>query len=137
MKTKSIKQSVIFQAAPHEVYDLIMNSKKHGAFTGGKVSVSKKINGQFNIFDGYVRGYNIELMEGNKIVQAWHFTEDGWPEDHFSICTFQFENHSKGTKLNFVQTGVPEHKVQSLKDGWKRYYWEPMKQFLTNIEKKK
>ncbi len=132
MKTKSIKQTVTFDASPEIVYDLIMNSKKHAAFTGGEVKMSNKIKGKFSIFDGYIHGHNIELEEGKKIVQAWHFTEDGWPDDHFSICTFLFEKNGNKTKLHFQQTSVPEHKVDTLKNGWKKYYWDPMKTYLKN-----
>ncbi len=134
METKSIKQTVAFNAKPEEVYDLIMNAKKHAAFTGGSVKMSKKENGKFVIFDGYCRGYNIELHEGKKIVQAWNFAEDGWPEDHHSTCTFSFAKSPKGTKLSFTQTGIPAHKAKALADGWKQYYWEPMKKY---IEEKK
>ena len=130
MKTKSIKQSVTFDAAPEELYQLIMNPKKHSAFTGSEVIMSAKVNGKFRVFDGYCSGYNIELVEGKKIVQAWYFEEEGWPEDHFSICTFVFEKLGSKTKLIFEQKDVPEHKVAALKDGWKNYYWEPMKAFL-------
>ena len=130
MKTKSIKQTVTFDTTPGEIYDLIMDQKKHAAFTGSKVTMSTKVNGKFNVFDGYCHGYNIELIKGEKIVQAWHFAEDGWPDDHFSICTFELEKTDNKTKLKFLQTNVPEHKVDSLKDGWKQFYWRPMKVYL-------
>lgn len=130
MKTKSIKQTVTFNASPEEVYDLIMNPKKHAAFTGSEVKMSNKIKGKFNAFDGYIHGYNIELEEGKKIVQAWHFAEDGWPDDHYSLCTFTFKKEGNKTKLTFQQTDIPEHKVNSLKSGWKDYYWNPMKDYL-------
>ncbi len=128
MKTKSIKQTVSFKAAPAELYDLLMNSKKHEALTGGSATISKAKNGKFEVFDGYCHGYNIELIPGEKIVQAWHFAEEGWPADHFSVCTFVFEKTAGGTKLHFTQTGIPEQHAASLKDGWKTYYWEPMKE---------
>ena len=130
MKTKSIKQSVTFNATPEKVYHLIMDQKKHSDFTGTKVTMSSKVDGNFTVFDGYCHGHNIELVEGKKIVQAWHFAEDGWPDDHFSTCTFLFEQIDDKTKLTFTQTGVLEHKVESLKDGWKEFYWEPMKAYL-------
>lgn len=130
MKTKSIRQTVTFNAGAIEVYNLLMDSKKHSAFSGSKVIMSKKPNGKFSVFDGYCHGYNMELIEGEKIVQAWHFEEDGWPEDHFSVCTFRFVQQDNKTKLTFLQTDVPEHKVEELKEGWKQYYWEAMKDFL-------
>jgi activator of HSP90 ATPase len=135
MVTKSIKQTVTFDAPPREVYTLLMDEYKHREFTGSKVKMSNKINGKFNVFDGYCHGYNIELAEGEKIVQAWHFEEDGWPEDHFSVCTFIFEKKDKKTKLLFTQTGVPQHKLESLKGGWKEFYWAPMKSYLKNQQR--
>ncbi|MDP4238343.1 MAG: SRPBCC family protein [Bacteroidota bacterium] len=135
METKSIRQTVTFEAPARKVYDLIMDQKKHAAFTGYKVSMSKKINGKFDIFDGYCRGHNIELIDGEKIVQAWHFQEEGWPEDHYSICTFLFKPKGDKTQLTFTQSGVPEHKVEELKSGWKQFYWNPMKAYLKTGER--
>ena len=131
MKTKTITQIITFAANPMTIYDLLMDEKKHAAFTNSEVSISNEIEGKFSVFDDYCHGYNIELIPGDKIVQAWHFSEDGWPADHFSICTFQFENDADKTKLIFTQTEVPEHKVKELKDGWRAYYWKPMKVYLS------
>jgi activator of HSP90 ATPase len=130
MKTKNIKQTVTFPAKPSDVYELLMDAKKISALSGGKAKINRKPDGKFEVFDGYCRGYNIELKEGKKIIQAWHFQEDGWPYDHFSICTFTFEKAPKGTKMIFTQTGIPEHKTASLTEGWKEYYWVPMKQYF-------
>ena len=131
---KSIKQIATFSAEPEQVYQLLMNAEKYSAFTGSNVITSKEINGTFNVFGGYIEGYNIELVEGEKIVQAWHFVEDGWADDHYSICTFLFEKVGGKTRLIFKQTGIPEHKVDSLKGGWKQYYWEPMKNYLKKTQ---
>lgn len=131
MKTKSIKQSITFDATPDELYEVLMNAKKHGALTASKVKMSNKVKGKFDVFDGYCHGYNIELEANKKIVQAWHFAEEGWPADHFSICTFSFEQVKNKTKLVFTQTGIPEHKAASLKSGWATFYWEPLKEFFS------
>lgn len=130
MKTGSIKQTIFFSAPPEQVYQLIMDPEKHADFTGSDVEMNSEIQGTFEVFDGYCHGYNIELVEGQKIVQAWHFEEDGWPADHFSVCTFQFDTDGKNTKMTFVQTGIPEHKVEALKSGWNEFYWEPMESYL-------
>lgn len=130
MKTGSIKQTVNFKATPMQVYELLMSAKIHSAFTGTHAEISKSAKGKFSTYDGYCTGYNIELTPGEKILQAWHFAEDGWPEDHFSVCTFLFEPTATGTKLKFEQTDIPGHKIKALTSGWKEYYWEPMKLYL-------
>jgi activator of HSP90 ATPase len=130
MKTGKIKQTIRLNATCNEVYDILMNTEKHQNLTRSKAKISTKEGGSFSTFDGYCTGKNIELIPGKKIVQEWHFKENEWPEDHFSVCTFQFTSIETGTQLVFEQTGIPSMHVDSLKKGWKEYYWEPMKQFL-------
>lgn len=130
MKTGKIEQYIIFNTSPDEVYDLIMDAKKHAIFTGADVEMSQEIEGRFNVFNGYCQGYNIELIPGKKIVQAWNFAEEGWPKDHYSICTFLFEPDESGTKMTFTQTGVPEQNIADLEEGWLEYYWGPMSEMI-------
>ncbi len=40
--SKAIEQSVHFSASAKELYDMYMDPKKHGAFTGGKVVIGAK-----------------------------------------------------------------------------------------------
>lgn len=130
MKTGTIEQTISFNAPPEEIYNLIMDAKNHEEFTGFDVEMSNKIDGKFKVFDGYCYGYNIELNIGKKIVQAWHFDEDGWEEDYYSICTFIFEPEEDGTKMTFTQTGVPEKDLAKLEEGWLEYYWGPMSELI-------
>ena len=130
MKTKSIYQEVIFEASPETVYEIIMDAGRHSELAGSEVEMSREIKGHFSVFDGYCTGYNVELVQGKKIVQAWHFAADGWPDDHYSQCTFEFEPHGTGCLLKFTQTDIPEHKSDALAEGWQTYYWEPMKEMI-------
>jgi len=132
MRTGIINQEVIINTTPEEAWELFMDADKHSDITGAEVEMSREIEGTFVIFDGYCHGYNIELVPGKRIVQAWHFEEDGWPEDHYSICIFVFETHPMGTRLIFTQTGIPEHKVKALESGWNEYYWEAIKDYLAS-----
>jgi activator of HSP90 ATPase len=65
-------------------------------------------------------------------VQGWNFKEDGWPDDYYTECTFLLQKAGKGTKLTFTQKGIPEHKYEALKGGWKEFYWQPMKAMLVS-----
>ena len=58
---------------------------------------------------------------------------DEWPEEHYSIASFVLKPVKGGsTRLEFTQTGVPEPCIASISDGWKTYYWQPMKEMLEN-----
>jgi len=133
MPVSSIHQIVEFNAAPTSVYEMMMDETLHSDLSGGHVTMSKEINGEFSVFEGYCTGHNIELIPGEKIVQAWHFQEDGWPDDHYSTCTFIFKPSTAGCLLDFTQTRIPEHKTEALAQGWKTYYWEPLREYFESI----
>jgi activator of HSP90 ATPase len=108
----------------------LLHTDKHSAFTEAEAIIDPKVNGKFSVYDGYCHGYTIELIPDEKIVQAWHFAEEGWPDDHYSICTFAFVQQGNKTILHFTQTGVPEKHAGALSDGWQIYYWEPLQNYL-------
>ena len=76
MKTKIIKQNIFFKAAPHEIYEAFMDSRKHSKFTEGKAKIIREVGGNFTIDDGYITGTNVELVLDKKIVQSWRAAED-------------------------------------------------------------
>jgi len=48
MKRKH-RQSVIIKATPREVYEALMDSRKHSRFTGAKASISRKVGGRCSV----------------------------------------------------------------------------------------
>jgi activator of HSP90 ATPase len=128
METGTIKQSVTIKASPHDVYEALMDSKKHAKFTGGKATISRVVKGKFTVFDGYAEGVNLELVPDKKIVQTWHASD--WPEGVYSEATFALKAVAGGTNLTFTQTGVPQEFVDDVAQGWQDYYWAPLKEML-------
>ncbi len=126
--SKTIRQTVTFKAIPHEVYEALMDEKKHAAFTGGEAKISRIVGGKFTIYGGDIQGKNLELVPDQKIVQSWRYSD--WPEDHYSMATFALEPTEKGTRLTFTQIDVPDDKYEDIKQGWKDYYWAPIKKLL-------
>jgi activator of HSP90 ATPase len=134
MKTKTIKQVVLFKASPEALYDLLMSSKKHAGFTKHKAKMSSSIGGSFSAYNGYITGKNMTLEPGKKIVQSWRGSD--WPKGHYSRVTFKFMKVASGTKLIFSQSDVPIEQYQAVKDGWKESYWDKLKKYLTAKSKK-
>ena len=130
MRTRSIRQTVTFAAEPKAVYDALMSSKEHAAFTHSNTKISPKVGGAFTTGDGYISGKNLELVPGKRIVQQWRGDEEGWPEDHFSIATFSFKAVGKKTRLTFAQSGIPAEFADAIAQGWKDFYWEPLRAYL-------
>lgn len=128
MNTKTIRQSVTFKTTPHEVYETIMDPKKHSELTGSQARIDNKVGGKFSIYDGDIEGVNLELVPDKKIVQSWRYND--WPGGHYSTVTFSLKKVSRGTQLTFTQTAVPEERYEDIAQGWRDYYWTPMKKML-------
>lgn len=125
---KAIRQSVTIKTSPRQVYAALMDSKKHGKFTGGKAVVSRSVGGKFSVFDGYAEGVNLQLVPDRKIVQTWRASD--WPKGHYSTATFALKKVASGTRLTFTQTGVPDRHYTAIKQGWIDFYWTPLKAML-------
>ncbi len=123
-----IKQTVIFKATPHEVYEALMDSKKHAAFTGSKAMISREVGGSYTAYDDYIAGKNIELVPDKKIVQDWRAVD--WPEGYYSRITFEFAAVPDGTRMDFTHADLPEGTEQEFTQGWIDNYWEPMKAYF-------
>ena len=123
---RTIRQTATFRAAAHEVFETLMDSKRHARLTGGKASVSRKVGGKFSVYDGYATGRNLELVPDRKIVQTWRASD--WPEGAESQVTFELTPTKTGTRVTFVHTGVPAEFYADIKQGWIDYYWKPMKE---------
>ena len=130
MKTKTIRQTIVFHATPHEVYRALMTSRGHAAFTGAPARISPKVGGTFSAWGDYIHGRNLELARDRKIVQSWVPLEEGWPEGHESIVTFELVSVPQGTRLKFTHAQVPPDQVSQLAQGWKDSYWSPLKRYL-------
>lgn len=130
----TIKQTVTFRSTPHEVYEALMDSKKHAAFSGGKASISRAVGGKISAYDNYITGKNIELVPDKKIVQDWRAVD--WSEGYFSRITFEFSAIPEGTRLDFTHTDLPEGTEEEFTQGWIDNYWVPMKVFLEKLNEK-
>ena len=81
-RTRTLQQTVTFKASPHQVYNMLMNSKKHQSLSGEPAKISRKVGGKFTAWGSHISGINLVLKPGKKIVQAWRAT--GWWPDHYS-----------------------------------------------------
>lgn len=123
--TKQIRHVVRFNANPRAIYQALMNSKKHTAFTGAPAKIDAKVGGRFSAWGPHLRGVNVELIKNKRIVQAWR--AKSWPKSHYSIATFELKRVRGGTPLVFTQTGIPARHVRDINGGWKSHYWDLLK----------
>ena len=125
MKTKNIKQVVTFKTSPRELYEMLMDSKKHAKFTGEKAKISKKVGGKVSAYNGWIEAKNLKLIPNRLIVQEWRGAS--WPKGHISKVMFLFSKTKTGTKLTFGHTKIPAKDASRINTGWHEQYWDKMK----------
>jgi len=126
--TRNLRHRVHVQAKPSAVYDALMDSRKHSAFTGAPAQISRSVGGRFSAHGRHLEGVNVDLTKNKRIVQAWRAAN--WPKGHYSIVTFALTPSRGGTVVDFTHVGIPAQRLRSIDWGWKNYYWKPLKAAL-------
>jgi activator of HSP90 ATPase len=120
--------SAILHAPARLIYDAWMSSTGHARMTGGSAKITAEVGAEFEAWDGYIRGKNLILEPGRRIVQSWRTTEFS-AEEKDSQIEVTFEKAGTGTKVAIHHTGLPAHGIQ-YKKGWVDNYFKPMKKYF-------
>ena len=128
--TTTIQQTDFIPGAkPQEVYDALVDPRKHAEFTGAKATGQAKVGAAFTAWDGYISGKHLTLEPGKRLVQEWRTTE--WPKDAPpSRLEWTFRAKGDGTEVVMVHSEVPADQAESYRQGWIDYYWDPLKQYF-------
>jgi uncharacterized protein YndB with AHSA1/START domain len=122
-------KTTIPAATIQQVYEAWMDSRKHADFTGDQADIQPEVGGSFTIGGGYITGQNLELEPYRRIVQAWRTTEfpDAAPDSWLEVI---LEDTPEGCSLILNQKNLPEDQVDSYRDGWQEYYFEPLQKYF-------
>jgi len=128
---RTIRQTALIRGAtPHDVYETLMDAKRHSALVGGQlVKLSRREGGAWSVGHD-LEGKTLSFTKDRRIVQAWR--ANNWPSGVYSKATFAFAKANGGTRITFTQTGVPSEFFGETSSGWRDYYWTPLrKQFAS------
>lgn len=67
--------STIIKASPEEIYKAWLSSEGHTRMTGGAAEITDKVGAEFEAWNDYIQGKNLELEEGRRIIQSWRMVE--------------------------------------------------------------
>ena len=137
---EAIHQELVFKADPKRIYEtlldarqfqkveLLSDAKENLDVAGKPARIERRPGGTFSLFGDHIVGMQIELVENQRIVQAWRVVN--WDPGVYSIAKFELSAQGSGTKLVFDHTGFPAGAAEHLAEGWKSHYWEPLQKFL-------
>jgi uncharacterized protein YndB with AHSA1/START domain len=132
-----IHQEITFPVLPERVYELLTDGVKFAAATGKPAEIGAGQGTMFSIFGGYIQGRQIELVPGQRIVQAWSGSD--WDPGVYSLVRFTMTPEGKGTKLVVDHDAYPEGKSpkyeswhEHLSTNWPVFYFEPFAKYLAS-----
>jgi activator of HSP90 ATPase len=131
----SLKLSVVLPAAPETLFNAWLSTREHTAFTGSPAKTGSRVGSTFSAWDGYISGKNLKLTPNSRIVQSWRSTE--FPQDApDSKLEVVLEKVANGTRLTIIHTEIPEGQTAEYKQGWKEFYFDPMKAYYAKKHKR-
>jgi activator of HSP90 ATPase len=133
--SKDLKQTLTFNCTPKEFFNLMTNSSTHARLTGKPANLSKKVGAKFRAYGRHLEGVNIEVKDNKELIQAWRAAD--WPKGVYSIVQFKITKSGNKTKVAFTHTGIPSKFHSKIKMGWKEHYWEPIKEYCSELEDSK
>jgi activator of HSP90 ATPase len=134
LKRTSIHQEVDLKASPQRIYAALLESKRFAAFSGLPAEIDPTEGGTFSMFGGLIGGRNVELIPGQRVVQAWRPSH--WEAGRYSIAHFELKPKEAGTTVIFDHDGFPEGDYDSLLSGWNSHYWGPLEKYFASEDAK-
>ncbi len=127
---EAIHQEVVIKANRKRVYEALTDEGQFRKVSGGlDTKISREAGGTFSLFGGVITGRHIELIPGERIVQAWR---SEWAPGEYSIARFGLNEQGSDTKIVFDDTGFPRGKAEHLASGWKAHYWDGLAQYFAS-----
>ena len=136
MSRESIELSATIPASLDEVYNAWMTTEGHGAFTGQPATVEAKPGGRHSAWNGYIHGWVLEAVPGQRAVFAWR-TSDFKSNDIDSVVEVAFEAVPNGTLVRLAHRELPEGDGERYTKGWQEYYFVPLAGYFEAIAMKK
>jgi activator of HSP90 ATPase len=127
---EAIHQEVTIKASRKNVYEVLTDTEKFRKLSGGMATeISRETGGTFSLFGGVITGRHIELVPGERIVQAWR---SEWAPGEYSIARFVLKDEGSNTKIVFDHAGFPKGTAEHLATGWKAHYWDGLAHYFAS-----
>ena len=124
-----IHQEALIDATPLQVYALLTDGDTFAAATGMEARLQARAGSAFSLFGGRIEGRQIELVPGERVVQAWRFGDahpDTWEPGVYSIVRFTLTAQDGRTRFVVDHDAIPAEWREHIESGYPTFYAEPM-----------
>jgi uncharacterized protein YndB with AHSA1/START domain len=119
-------------ATPEQVYGVLTDGAEFGKATGMPGYGGTAEGEFFSVHDGNTVGRQVELVPGERVVQAMRLT--AWEPGVWSLLTFTLAPGPEGTRLTLEQVGYPPALHDHLVAGYPAFYFTPMAEYFADAD---
>ena len=123
---KTIKQVYKIEAPVQKVWQALTDPAIIEKWGGGPAKMDDCEGTEFSLWGGDIHGKNLDVTENKKLVQEWF----GGHWDKPSKVTFTLTEKETKTEVRLNHSDVPDREAKDIADGWKIYYFGPLKNLL-------
>ena len=126
---KTIEQTYVVKAPIDQVWEALTNSKVIEEWTGSSAEFDPNINGEFKLWGGDIHGFNTKVSEPTVLEEDWYSNDEEDPHHCYKV-RFTLSEVSGQTTIKLIHADVPDNKFKDYADGWRDYYFNPLKDLL-------
>ena len=129
----SIHQEALIKASPAQIYELLTNGEMFAAATEQPAQLSDREGEPFSLFSGRIEGRQVELVPGQRVVQAWRFGSahpDAWEPGLYSIVRFTLRPEGDATRSVIDHDAIPPEWQDHLETGYPIFFQEPLTRYF-------
>ncbi len=124
---KSLKQTYKIHAQVARVWQALVDPNIIEKWSGGPAIMDENVGTKFSLWGGDIHGTNTKVIKNKFLEQDWFGGQWTGP----SKLKFLLKKVSDTTtEVELVQDDIPDHELDDIDDGWKRYYMGPLKELL-------
>lgn len=126
-----IKQTYQITAPISEVWAALTDPVVIEQWSGAEAEMDDNVGSEFVLWDGDIWGTNTKVITNKLLEQDWYGGD--WEEP--SRVVIELSADGKVTTVNLLHSNVPKTEEKDFADGWRDYYFGPMKELLEIIYK--
>jgi activator of HSP90 ATPase len=130
IKTDNIFQVIELDSSVPDVYKALTDANLLTKLTGMAAKMDDNEGGKFMAWNNKCHGYILHLSANKRIVQSW--THDEFRVGMYTTVIFDIEEMEHGCRVSFNHIGVPEEHSGWLTEAWKKDFWIPLSEHLTD-----
>lgn len=126
----TFKTTYIVYATPEQVFEALTDSGIIAAWGGELSVVENKIDGHFEMFDGWVKGKVTEYKPGQELGYTWK-PEEWANRTKYSLVSMKFKSHPAGTDVVLIHTDFPsQEEADKHANWWIDYVFDPINDYF-------